>query len=53
MAIAPLVFGLLMDAKQPLAVWVGIAVFQALLIVSALGVGRFASKAATLVRAKA
>jgi MFS transporter, FSR family, fosmidomycin resistance protein len=53
MAIAPLVFGLLMDAKQPLAVWVGIAVFQALLIVSALGVGRFASKAATLVRVKA
>jgi MFS transporter, FSR family, fosmidomycin resistance protein len=53
MAVAPLIFGLLMDAKQPLAVWVGIAVFQALLIVSALGVGRFASKAAMLVRAKA
>jgi MFS transporter, FSR family, fosmidomycin resistance protein len=45
MAIAPFAFGLMMDAKQPIAVWIGIAVFQALLIVSALGVSKFASKA--------
>jgi MFS transporter, FSR family, fosmidomycin resistance protein len=44
MAIAPYGFGLMMDAQQPLAVWVGIAVFQGVLIVSALGVGKFASR---------
>jgi MFS transporter, FSR family, fosmidomycin resistance protein len=45
MAIAPYGFGLMMDAQQPLAVWVGIAAFQGVLIVSALGVGKFASGA--------
>jgi MFS transporter, FSR family, fosmidomycin resistance protein len=45
MALAPLGFGMMMDAKQPIAVWVCIAVFQAVLIVSAMGVGKFASKA--------
>jgi MFS transporter, FSR family, fosmidomycin resistance protein len=45
MALAPLGFGMMMDAKQPVAVWVCIAVFQAVLIVSAMGVGKFASKA--------
>jgi MFS transporter, FSR family, fosmidomycin resistance protein len=53
MAVSPLVFGLLMDAKQPLAVWIGIAVFQALLIVSALGIGRFATKTSALAGLKA
>ncbi len=36
MAGAPLVFGLMMDANRPAAVWVGIAVFQAALIASVL-----------------
>jgi MFS transporter, FSR family, fosmidomycin resistance protein len=45
MALAPLGFGMMMDAKQPIAVWVCIAVFQAVLIVSAMGVGKFAAKA--------
>ncbi len=45
MALAPLGFGMMMDAKQPIAVWVLIAAFQAVLIVSAMGVGKFASKA--------
>jgi MFS transporter, FSR family, fosmidomycin resistance protein len=45
MALAPLGFGMMMDARQPAAVWVCIAVFQAVLIVSAMGVGKFASKA--------
>jgi MFS transporter, FSR family, fosmidomycin resistance protein len=45
MALAPLGFGMMMDAKQPVAVWVCIAVFQAVLIVSAMGVGKFAAKA--------
>jgi MFS transporter, FSR family, fosmidomycin resistance protein len=45
MALAPLGFGMMMDAKQPTAVWVCIALFQAVLIVSAMGVGKFASKA--------
>jgi MFS transporter, FSR family, fosmidomycin resistance protein len=47
MAIAPFCFGLMMDAKQPIAVWVCIAAFQAVLIVSALGVGRFAARASS------
>jgi MFS transporter, FSR family, fosmidomycin resistance protein len=50
MALAPLGFGMLMDAKQPVAVWVCIAVFQAVLIVSAMGVGKFASKSNTPVK---
>jgi MFS transporter, FSR family, fosmidomycin resistance protein len=45
MALAPLGFGMMMDAKQPVAVWVCIAMFQAVLIVSAMGVGKFAAKA--------
>jgi MFS transporter, FSR family, fosmidomycin resistance protein len=49
MALAPLGFGMMMDAKQPVAVWVCIAVFQAVLIVSAMGVGKFASKASASV----
>jgi len=42
MAIAPLVFGGLMDHGMTAAVWVGIALFQALLIASAVNVARFA-----------
>jgi MFS transporter, FSR family, fosmidomycin resistance protein len=50
MALAPLGFGMMMDAKQPVAVWVCIAVFQAVLIVSAMGVGKFASKTSAPVK---
>jgi FSR family fosmidomycin resistance protein-like MFS transporter len=39
-AIAPLLFGTLMDLKQPAAVWLGIAAVQAVLIVSAFNVRR-------------
>jgi FSR family fosmidomycin resistance protein-like MFS transporter len=39
-AIAPLAYGLLMDHGLPSAVWVGIAVVQAVLIVSAFNVRR-------------
>jgi FSR family fosmidomycin resistance protein-like MFS transporter len=45
MAIAPLGFGWLMDHGHPTAVWIGIAVFQALLILTAVNVGRFARSA--------
>ena len=45
MAIAPLGFGWLMDHGQTAAVWIGIAVFQALLILTAVNVGRFARAA--------
>jgi MFS transporter, FSR family, fosmidomycin resistance protein len=44
MAIGPFVFGLMMDAKQPMAVWICIALFQALLIGTAFTVGKFAPK---------
>jgi MFS transporter, FSR family, fosmidomycin resistance protein len=39
MACGPLLFGVLMDQKQPALVWVLIAVFQALLVLSALTIG--------------
>ncbi len=39
-AIAPLVFGTLMDMRQPAMVWLGIALVQAVLIVSAFNVRR-------------
>jgi MFS family permease len=42
MAIAPLGFGWLMDHGRTAAVWIGIAVFQALLILTAVNVGRLA-----------
>jgi MFS family permease len=42
MAIAPLGFGWLMDHGHAAGVWIGIAVFQALLILTAVNVGRFA-----------
>jgi MFS family permease len=45
MAIAPLGFGWLMDHGHPAVVWIGIAVFQALLILTAVNVGRFARSA--------
>jgi FSR family fosmidomycin resistance protein-like MFS transporter len=37
-AIAPLIFGTLLDLGQPSAVWLGIAAVQAVLIVSAFNV---------------
>jgi FSR family fosmidomycin resistance protein-like MFS transporter len=42
MALSPLVFGWLMDHRMTSAVWVGIAAFQALLILTAVNVGRAA-----------
>ena len=45
MAIAPLAFGWLMDHRMTTAVWIGIAVFQALLILTAVNVGRVARAA--------
>jgi MFS family permease len=45
MAIAPLGFGWLMDHGHAAGVWIGIAVFQALLILTAVNVGRFARSA--------
>lgn len=39
-AIAPLLFGTLLDLQQPSAVWLGIAAVQAVLIVSAFNVRR-------------
>lgn len=39
-AAAPLLFGTLMDMGQPAMVWLGIALVQGVLIVSALNVGR-------------
>ncbi|HEX6362935.1 MAG TPA: MFS transporter, partial [Albitalea sp.] len=39
-AVAPLLFGTLMDLHRPAQVWVGIAVVQAVLIVSAFNVRR-------------
>jgi MFS family permease len=45
MAIAPLGFGWLMDHGHAAGVWLGIAAFQALLILTAVNVGRFARAA--------
>jgi MFS family permease len=42
LAISPAIFGRLMDAGWPAAVWVGIAIFQVLLIINALSVSRVA-----------
>lgn len=42
LAVSPLLFGPLMDAGHPQAVLAGVAVLQALAIVTALGVGRVA-----------
>ena len=39
-AIAPLIFGTLMDRGQPSAVWLGIALVQGVLIVNAFNVGK-------------
>ena len=39
-AIAPLLFGTLMDMQRPKLVWLGIAIVQGVLIVSAFNVGR-------------
>ena len=39
MAIAPALFGVMMDQQRPGLVWIGIAVFQGLLIVSVLKLG--------------
>ena len=40
MALAPTLFGWMMDHKLPVWVWIGMAFFQAVLIVNALKVGR-------------
>ncbi|MGD9942700.1 MAG: MFS transporter [Burkholderiaceae bacterium] len=42
MAVAPFIYGLLMDLHSPALVWVGIAVAQVAMIVGALGTGRAA-----------
>jgi len=39
-AIAPLLFGTLMDLGQPKGVWLGIAILQGVLIVNAFNVGK-------------
>ena len=39
-ALAPLAFGPMMDAQKPSEVWLGIAILQAVLIVSAFNVRR-------------
>jgi len=44
LALAPAVFGLMMDAQRPALVWLGIAVFQALLVASALNLDRLTSR---------
>jgi FSR family fosmidomycin resistance protein-like MFS transporter len=46
MAIAPAAFGWMMDRGMPGAVWLGIALFQVLLIVNAMSVGRAADRGA-------
>jgi MFS family permease len=40
MAFAPTLFGWMMDHQLPVWVWIGMALFQAVLIVNALKVGR-------------
>ncbi len=39
-ALAPAVFGVLMDTGHPALIWAGIALFQGLMIASALNIGR-------------
>jgi MFS family permease len=39
LAVGPLMFGALMDANHPAGVFIGIAIFQALVILTAIGVG--------------
>lgn len=51
MAIAPAVFGWMMDHGLPVWVWIGIALFQAVLIVSALRVGKSAKAQQALLAA--
>lgn len=53
MALSPLLFGWLMDQRMSAAVWIGVALFQGLLILTAVRVGRFtraAPAAAALAR---
>jgi MFS transporter, FSR family, fosmidomycin resistance protein len=45
LAISPAAFGLLMDRGMPAAVWVGVALFQGLLILGALRVARLSPAA--------
>jgi len=45
-AFAPAVFGVLMDTGRPALIWAGIALFQALMIASALNIGRLTGRAA-------
>ena len=40
MALAPALFGWMMDHKLPVWVWIGMALFQAVLVVNALSVGK-------------
>jgi len=40
-ALAPAVFGVLMDTGHPAMIWAGIALFQGAMVVSALNIGRF------------
>ena len=49
MSFAPAVFGLMMDAKQPTMVWIGIAFFQGLMILSVLKLGSTVRKPARVV----
>ena len=44
MSVSPTLFGLMMDARHPSWVWVGIALFQAALIGSALNIGRITGR---------
>jgi MFS family permease len=44
MALAPAAFGLMMDAQMPALVWAGVALFQGLLIASALNIGRLVAR---------
>ena len=43
-AIAPAMFGLLMDAGHPALIWAGIALFQGLMIASALNIGKASAR---------
>lgn len=47
-AFAPAVFGMLMDTGHPALIWAGIALFQTLMIVGALNVGRATARAAAV-----
>lgn len=44
MSVSPTLFGMMMDASRPSWVWVGIALFQAALIGSALNIGRITGR---------